>query len=46
MRIDRVLAVARKNLRSLKHDRRTIGFLVLMPLLMITIFGYSFGGNV
>lgn len=46
MRIDRVLAVARKNLRSLKHDRRTIGFLVLMPLLMITIFGYTFGGDV
>jgi ABC-2 type transport system permease protein len=46
VRIDRVLAVARKNLRSLKHDRRTIGFLVFMPLLMITIFGYTFGGDV
>ena len=46
MKIDRVLAVARKNLRSLKHDRRTIGFLVFMPLLMITIFGYTFGGDV
>ncbi len=46
MRIDRILAVAKKNLRSLKHDKRTIGFLVLMPLLMITIFGYTFGGNV
>jgi len=46
VKIDRVLAVARKNLRSLKHDRRTIGFLVFMPLLMITIFGYTFGGDV
>lgn len=46
MRLDRVLAIARKNLRSLKHDRRTVGFLVLMPLLMITIFGYTFGGDV
>jgi ABC-2 type transport system permease protein len=46
MRLDRVLAIAKKNLRSLKHDRRTIGFLVLMPLLMITIFGYTFGGDV
>ena len=46
MRLDRVLAVAKKNLRSLKHDRRTVGFLVLMPLLMITIFGYTFGGDV
>ncbi len=46
MRLDRVLAIARKNLRSLKHDRRTVGFLVLMPLLMIAIFGYTFGGDV
>lgn len=46
MRIDRILAIAKKNLRSLKHDRRTVGFLVLMPLLMITIFGYTFGGNI
>ncbi len=46
MKLDRVLAIARKNLRALKHDRRTVGFLVLMPLLMITIFGYTFGGDV
>jgi len=46
VRLDRVLAIARKNLRSLKHDRRTVGFLVLMPLLMIAIFGYTFGGDV
>jgi ABC-2 type transport system permease protein len=46
VKLDRVLAIAHKNLRSLKHDRRTIGFLVFMPLLMITIFGYTFGGDV
>jgi len=46
VRLDRILAIAKKNLRSLKHDKRTIGFLVLMPLLMITIFGYTFGGNI
>ncbi len=46
MNIHRVLAIARKNLRSLKHDRRTVGFLVMMPLLLITIFGYTFGGEV
>lgn len=45
MRWTRVLAIARKTLRSLKHDRRTVGFLVLMPLFMITIFGYTFGGD-
>lgn len=46
MRLDRVLAIAKKNLRSLKHDKRTIGFLVFMPLMMIAIFGYTFGGDV
>ncbi len=46
MKLLRVLAIARKNLRGLKHDRRTVGFLVLMPLLMIAIFGYTFGGDV
>jgi len=46
LKVKRVLAIAKKNLRSLKHDKRTVGFLVLMPLLMITIFGYTFGGSV
>ncbi len=46
MKGTRVLAIARKTLRSLKHDRRTVGFLVLMPLFMITIFGYTFGGSI
>ncbi len=46
MKMERVLAVARKNLRALRHDRRTVAFLVVMPLLMITIFGYTFGGDV
>jgi ABC-2 type transport system permease protein len=45
MNINRMFAVARKTLRSLKHDRRTAGFLVFMPLFMIAIFGYTFGGD-
>jgi ABC-2 type transport system permease protein len=45
MKLQRVLAVAKKNLQSLRHDRRTVGFLVLMPLLMISVFGYTFGGD-
>jgi len=44
MRLERVLAVARKTLRSLRHDRRTAAFVVLVPLLMIVLFGYTFGG--
>jgi ABC-2 type transport system permease protein len=46
LNVKRVLAIARKNLRGLKHDKRTVGFLVMMPLLMITIFGYAFGGDI
>ena len=45
MNLRRTLEIARKTLRSLKHDRRTAGFLVLMPLFMIAIFGYTFGGE-
>jgi ABC-2 type transport system permease protein len=45
MKATRIVAVARKTLRGLKHDRRTVGFLVFMPLFMITIFGYTFGGS-
>ncbi len=46
MKWKRVLAITRKVLRSLKHDRRTAGFLILMPIFMIAIFGYTFGGEV
>ena len=42
----RVLAVARKSLNQFRHDRRTLGFVVGMPLLMVLVFGYTFGGEV
>jgi len=42
----RLLAITKKVLRSLRHDRRTAAFLVLMPIFMIAIFGYTFGGEV
>lgn len=42
----RTLAITRKVLRSLKHDRRTAGFLIMMPIFMIAIFGFTFGGEV
>ncbi|UCE90733.1 MAG: ABC transporter permease [Methanobacteriota archaeon] len=45
MNVRRMMGVARKTLRSLRHDRRTAGFLVFMPLFMIAIFGYTFGGD-
>jgi ABC-2 type transport system permease protein len=41
----RVLTVTKKTLRSLRHDRRTVAFVVFVPLLMIALFGYTFGGD-
>lgn len=46
MNVHRVLAVARKALSQFRHDKRTLGFVVGMPLLMILAFGYTFGGQV
>ncbi len=46
MNLGRVATIAIKTLRSLRHDRRTAGFLVLMPLFMIALFGYTFGGDI
>jgi len=46
MNCRRTLAITKKVLRSLRHDRRTAAFLVLMPIFMIAIFGYTFGGEV
>jgi len=46
MTMRRVLAVTRKTLSQFRHDRRTLGFVVMMPLLMVVVFGYTFGGEV
>lgn len=46
MKLDRILAIAKKNLRSLRHDRRTAGFIFIVPFIMILVFGYTFGGDV
>ncbi len=42
----RILAVTRRTLSQFRHDRRTLGFVVGMPLLMVVVFGYTFGGEV
>ena len=46
MKTRRVLAVTRKSLAQFRHDRRTLGFVIGMPLLMVLVFGYTFGGEV
>lgn len=45
MKIARTLAFTRRTLLQFKHDRRTLAFILVMPLLMILIFGYTFGGE-
>jgi len=46
MNARRVLAVAQKSLSQFRHDKRTLVFVVGMPLLMVLAFGYTFGGQV
>jgi len=42
----RILAITRKSLAQFRHDKRTLGFVVGMPLFMVLAFGYTFGGQV
>lgn len=46
MIIRRTLAFTKRSLLQFRHDRRTFAFIIVMPLLMILIFGYTFGGDV
>jgi len=41
----RVLAIARKSLGQLAHDRRTVAFVLVVPIVLILVFGYGFGGQ-
>ena len=45
MNIGRMLSIAKKNLRSLKHDRRTVAFIIVVPLLIMTrLEEYNYAG--
>ncbi len=46
MNMRRTFAFTKRALQQFRHDRRTLAFILVMPLLMITIFGYTFGGEV
>lgn len=49
MHTGNIFAIAKKNLLILSHDKRTVGLLIFMPVLMMMLFGYAFGqpvGNV
>lgn len=46
MNFRRTFALTKRALKQFRHDKRTLGFILIMPLLMILIFGYTFGGEV
>ncbi len=43
MHLKNALAIAKKNLLILSHDKRTVALLIFMPILMMVLFGYAFG---
>ena len=45
MDLYRLLAITRKSLGQLANDRRTAAFVLVVPLMLILIFGYGFGGQ-
>jgi len=46
MNARRMLGFTKRMLLQFRHDRRTLGFVIGMPLLMMLAFGYTFGGEV
>lgn len=45
MNLGRSLAVSRNIFLRLKHDRRTLGMIFVMPILFIGLFGFAFSGE-
>ncbi len=41
----RVLVVARRVVRQLKRDRRTIGLITFLPIFLMILFGYALSGE-
>ncbi|MCK5159342.1 MAG: ABC transporter permease [Candidatus Heimdallarchaeota archaeon] len=42
----RSMTIAKKNLQIILNDRRSVGLLIFMPVLMMLLFGYGFGQQV
>ncbi len=40
-----VLAIAKNNFRKIRHDRRTLGMIIVMPLMFMFLFGFTFAGE-
>lgn len=46
MNARRTFAIAKKVLRSLRHDPRSIALMLVAPILAMTIFGFAFGSDI
>lgn len=46
MNARRTFAVAKKVLRSLRHDRRSLALMLVAPILAMSIFGFAFGSEI
>lgn len=40
-----IVAIANNNFRKIRHDRRTVGMIVVMPLMFMFLFGFTFAGE-
>ena len=45
MNMRRTLAFTKRSLMQFRHDKRTLAFVLIMPLVMMLVFGYAFGGD-
>ncbi|MHB8842397.1 MAG: ABC transporter permease [Candidatus Aquicultor sp.] len=43
MNLSRILAIARKQFLTLRHDPRTLALMLLAPIMAMLIFGFAFG---
>jgi len=43
--MNRAVAIALNILRQIKNDKRTVGMIVVTPILVMVLFGYAFAGD-
>jgi ABC-2 type transport system permease protein len=46
MSLHRIGSVAERVLRQLRHDKRVLAFMLLLPAVAMILFGYSFSGDI
>ncbi len=46
MNMGRIMAVAKRSLLELRHDRRLMSYALITPIVLMVLFGLAFGGHV